>query len=50
MSRLVIGVLVAASLAACAVPAARSDAPGALVIVASYEQPGASAGAPRHRR
>lgn len=39
MSRRVIGVLLAATLVACAAPADPSDAPGALVIVASYEQP-----------
>jgi hypothetical protein len=39
MSARVIGALLAASLVACAAPAAPSDAPGTLVIVASYEQP-----------
>ena len=39
MSRHLIAVLMAASLVACAAPAAPSDATGTLVIVASYEEP-----------
>lgn len=39
MTRLVVAVLLAASLIACAAPAATPDADGTIVIVAAYEEP-----------